>query len=138
MSRTKENAPIENIENAEKHYARFSEETKLLSDFLKHIATLDTGVIVVITTFFNNFNHPYLGLIITISLICFAISLTSIVISHFILVNTLAMFSRDLKRLPLDIDRRLYMNLAYIAATGFLSGFSLLIGFAVSSGLIAN
>jgi hypothetical protein len=101
----------------DKMFNRFLEEIKITNDYLKHVATLDTGSIVLIATFLSNYSNASEKVFAIIAIYSFTASMISVVLSHSLFVRRLSTSVTDLKRLPsFTIKNRFFIPtfLAYI------------------------
>jgi hypothetical protein len=115
------NKEMENIE-IEKQYNRFLEEIKIANDYLKHIATLGTGSIVIMATFMQRFTEPIIGKYVTLSIIFMLMSLVSIVGLQTLFAIRLSYTTDDIKRIPGRTHRRVYLTTIMMAYIFFLAG----------------
>ncbi len=111
----------------EKRFNRYLEETKITSDYLKHLATLDTGLIVVIGAFLQRFIDSNQSELAFLSAGLFLISLIGIVTSQTILVFMISRYADNIKVIPKRGEKMRYLLLALAASLTFLGGLSALI-----------
>jgi hypothetical protein len=126
---TKNNLPKEDTVQDEKRYNRFVEEAKFKHDYLKHVATLNTGSIVVMATFLQRSDMSGQGTLLAISAACFFISIVCVVAVQNLLAHHLANAVDDIKMLPTEKQKRQYNSSTIIAYMGFVSGLALLAAF---------
>ena len=127
---TKKNSQVELIAEKEKRYARFVEETKIRSDYLKHVATLDTGSILIIITFLQKPITPGTNTLITISIISFLLSLLIVNITQYILTNFLSDSVDNIESVASTEQKRIARTLTFLSYAGLGIGLSFLTGFA--------
>jgi uncharacterized membrane protein YjdF len=124
------NRPIqEGNEQDEKRYNRFVEEAKFKHDYLKHVATLDTGSIVLMATFLQKSDSRGQGKLLAFSAACFFISIICVVAVQNLLAHHLANAVDDIKMLPTEKQKCQYNSSMIIAYLGFVSGLALLAAF---------
>jgi len=128
---TKKKSETDTIVENEKKYDRFVEEAKFISEYLKHIATLDTGSIVIMATFLQKVVQPVASSLISLATICLVISLTGVVITQHFLAVTVSHSTEDVKNIPTTYERLVYRVSTIIAFIGFIIGLSLLGAFIV-------
>lgn len=130
MVKAKENKAKTKEENnsieIEKKFNRFLEEVKITNDYLKHIATLDTGSIVILATFLQRSDRPNGESLLAFSVIFLVASLAGVVATQIDLVNRLSASADDVNMVPLKIEKIVYRIGTYIAYTGFILGLSCL------------
>jgi hypothetical protein len=79
----------ENRDETEKQYSRFLEEIKLTHDYLKHTATLDTGIIVIMAAFLQKPTNPTAGMLVGLAILFALISLICTIRSQEYLISFL-------------------------------------------------
>lgn len=109
---------------------QFNQEAgKLYHDNFKHLATLNTGSIVIIVSFLEKFfKNPLWKILVVFSLSCFVLSIFTSLLTMFFVV--------DLMRSPDEFDEyseKFGASLAIISVTGFLLGIICLIIFTVKN-----
>ena len=109
-------------EELEKRFNRHLEEIKLRMDVLKHIATLDTGMIVVTSAFAQRFIDSGAIKLAISSIISFVASLGFIAISQFIMIIILSGSVDDVDIFFFRKYHFLVYFLNLVALLGFLVG----------------
>lgn len=116
-------------EEIEKKFGRFLEEVKLTNDFMKHLATLSTGAILITSAFFENTTKPEAGFLVFLAMFAFVTSLTIIVLTQKTLVTHISETTDSLKKIPNAKNKiafKFLINVAYFSfliAIGFLLTF---------------
>lgn len=128
---TKTKTKAETVVENEKRYNRFIEEIKLRSDYLKHVATLDTGSILIITTFLQRPIAPGTNILITISIMSFLLSLLIVNITQYMLTNHLSDSVDNIEGVASKEQKHTKKVLTFLSYAGLGTGLSFLIGFAV-------
>jgi hypothetical protein len=110
----------------EKRFNRFLEVVKITNDYLKHIATLGSGSIVVMATFMHNFSSEDTKYSASVAIVAFTISLVSAILSHSLFVRRLSTSANDMKMLPAETIRNTFFIPTFIAYLSFIAGISFL------------
>jgi len=111
-----ENKPNES--DNEKRFNRFIEEVKITNDYLKHLATLNIGLIVFTTAFLANPTSSESGGVLLGALICIIISITCLLASQHLLVKEVSESVDDITNIPTKnwkFPYRLSKSIAYIS-----------------------
>jgi hypothetical protein len=125
-----------NPAEAERKFNRFLEEAKITNDYLKHIATLDTGSIVIMATFVQRYDPLYAGSLLVFAVMFLVASLAGVVATQIDIVNRLSSAAESLDKTPHKIEKVVYRVGTYIAYIGFILGLACLGTFIVYT--IAN
>jgi len=109
-----------------------SEFYKFTSEYLKHITTLSTGSIVLITTFLNNiFRYPRWTAFVIVALVGFILSVIASVVAYTLLVHA---YRRSLaKSTVASCPLNILLGSTYLTWIGFLVGMISLTIFAVKN-----
>jgi len=95
----------------EKRFNRFLEEIKITNDFLKHIATLDTGSILIMATFLRTPTKPFTGVFVGFAALSFVISLLNIVLAQNTMVTQTSRSVDDINKVPLGWNKLYRLNI---------------------------
>ena len=128
---TKKKSEVEIIAENEKVYNRYVEVSKFRSDYLKHIATLDTGSILILATLLQKPISPGTDIFVAISMISFLISLAGVNITQYILADHLLDSVNNIELATSAKQKRINRAFTFFSYLGFGIGISFLIGFAV-------
>jgi hypothetical protein len=126
---------------SEKLFVRLLEESKLWHDYLKHIATLDTGLIIIMATFQDRFiksQSIWMNLMIAISLGLFALSLVSVVWSQGTLIGWISESADNPNKIPKYKEKYTYIRPAFLAYGSFLLGLLILVIYVLINLLISS
>jgi hypothetical protein len=107
---------------SEKWFERFIHQATLTSDYLKHIATLDTGLILAVGAFKQIPNQSLSEKWMFFSLILFIISLGGVACSHFLIVSFVSKSTDDVKERPNKVLYQTYNWMVLLSYGAFLSG----------------
>ena len=118
----KSNDKEEGISEAEKRYSRFVEEIRLWSDYLKHIATLDSGLIIVIAAFLARFIQPKHNMFVAISVTNLAISILFVVLTQTILAISMSVATNNINKIPVKLEKLIYLIPGLLAFLGLAGG----------------
>jgi hypothetical protein len=124
---TKENVP--SVEIMDERFDRFLEEAKLTNDYMKHIATLDTGSILIMVAFLNKPLKPGAEIIVFLAAFAFITSLTGVVMSQRAMVNYVSDARDDVKKIPIGREKNAYRIAHDAAFFFFLLAIGILLGF---------
>jgi|ERR1044072_3209053 hypothetical protein len=103
------------------------EQIKFIADYLKHVATLSTGSLVLLTVFLEKlFNKPRWRPLVTIALASFTVSLVSSVIAFEGLLQPLPALEGNI-----DTGSRLWQIGGFGTSAGFITGVVSLAVFAI-------
>jgi len=128
---SKRKSEAEIIAENEKIYNRYIEVSKFRSDYLKHIATLDTGSILLMATLLQKPISPGTAIFVAISMISFLISLAGVNITQYILVDHLSDSVNNIELATSTKQKRINQTFTFFSYLGFGVGISFLIAFAI-------
>lgn len=120
----KETAEAEN----EKKFSRFLEEAKLTNDYMKHIATLDTGSILIMVAFLQKSAKQGSEFFVFLAAFAFVTSLTGVVPQRTI-VNYVSDSTSSMTKIPSGKEKFAYRLTNDIAYFSFLIAIGILLGF---------
>jgi hypothetical protein len=122
MTAVKKNNNNEDISEAQKRYSRFVEETRLWSDYLKHIATLDSGLIIIMATFLGRFIQPKNNGLVAVSVTNLALSILFVILTQTILAVAMSVATNDVNKIPLRLGKLIYLIPGLLAFLGLAGG----------------
>jgi len=117
-----ENSSIE----MEKKFNRFLEEAKLTNDYMKHIATLDTGSILIMASFLQKNVQQGAGSLVALAAFCFILSLAGVIVAQDLMTHYVSSSVDDVNRIPSEKSKWFYRIPIWLAYLGFVIGISIL------------
>lgn len=106
----------------DKKFNRFLEEVKVTNDYLKHIATLDTGSILIMVTFLQKSDKAGSGSLVALSAFLFIISLTGIIAAQGLLTMHTSRNVDNSENFPSITERKLYRSAINLGHFCFVLG----------------
>ena len=115
----------ETIQEAEKRFGRLLEEVKLRNDYLKHIATLDIALVVIMASLLQKFLTPETISLFVVSTSLLILSVIAVVASQIVLAKVLSKSVANVKETPVKVGWD-YIVSAVAAWVLFILGLSIM------------